>query len=94
MSLNKEERFVTGQELRKNFEISNMTIEQLAQRTNLTTTKVEHILEMHLTGDIMDFIHQVWTIRNVMNEVITSNGDIPEPYSYLAEEKEEYWFLK
>ena len=79
MSLNKEQRRITAEELQAHFEAST-----LAMKAPLGI----------FSHQLQRFIHLVWDVRNVINDNIKENGQTPEPYTYLKGEKEDYWFLR
>ncbi|PCF84976.1 DUF2316 family protein [Staphylococcus intermedius] len=99
MSLNKAQRRVTSEELKAHFAQSTLTIAQIADKMHISEKQVENILNMDapsrlLGGGLNTFIHQVWDLRDHINDNIKANGDIPAEYTYLKGEKEDYWFLQ
>ena len=90
MSLNKEQRRITAEELQAHFEASTLSVQMI---------DVEKALAMKaplgiFSHQLQRFIHLVWDVRNVINDNIKENGQTPEPYTYLKGEKEDYWFLR
>lgn len=99
MSLNKEQRRITSEELKAHFETSTLSMENIAQEMNISVEQVEKVLSMDAPNGffgnkLQTFIHLVWDIRDLINENIKQNGDMPKEYSYLKGEKEDYWFLQ
>lgn len=98
MSLNKEQRRITAEELQAHFEASTLSVQMIAEKLNVTTEDVEKALAKAPLGifshQLQRFIHLVWDVRNVINDNIKENGQTPEPYTYLKGEKEDYWFLR
>lgn len=99
MSLNKEQRRITSEELKAHFETSTLSMENIAQEMNISVEQVEKVLNMDAPNGffgnkLQTFIHLVWDIRDLINENIKQNGDMPKEYSYLKGEKEDYWFLQ
>ncbi|HAR7072987.1 TPA: DUF2316 family protein [Staphylococcus aureus] len=99
MSLNKEQRRITAEELQAHFEESTLSVQMIAEKLNVTTEDVEKVLFMKaplgiFSHQLQQFIHLVWDVRNVINDNIKENGQMPEPYTYLKGEKEDYWFLR
>lgn len=99
MSLNKEQRRITSEELKAHFETSTLSMENIAQEMNISVEQVEKVLNMDepngfFGNKLQTFIHLVWDIRDLINENIKQNGDMPKEYSYLKGEKEDYWFLQ
>lgn len=99
MSLNKEQRRITSEELKAHFETSTLSMENIAQEINISVEQVEKVLNMDAPNGffgnkLQTFIHLVWDIRDLINENIKQNGDMPKEYSYLKGEKEDYWFLQ
>ena len=99
MSLNIEQRRITSEELKAHFETSTLSMENIAQEMNISVEQVEKVLNMDAPNGffgnkLQTFIHLVWDIRDLINENIKQNGDMPKEYSYLKGEKEDYWFLQ
>ncbi|MCO4456095.1 hypothetical protein AXE89_03505 [Staphylococcus aureus] len=99
MSLNKEQRRITAEELQANFEESTLSVQMIAEKLNVTTEDVEKVFAMKtplgiFSHQLQRFIHLVWDVRNVINDDIKESGQTPEPYTYLKGEKEDYWFLR
>lgn len=99
MSLNKEQRRITAEELQSHFQQSTLTIEEIAKALNITSDEVDHVLHMKapnglFSNQLQRFIHLVWDVRDVINDNIRQQGSEPEEYSYLKGEKEDYWFLR
>lgn len=99
MSLNKERRRITAEELQAHFEESTLSVQMIAEKLNVTTEDVEKALAMKaplgiFSHQLQRFIHLVWDVRNVINDNIKENGQTPESYTYLKGGKEEYWFLR
>ncbi|HCU8185610.1 TPA: DUF2316 family protein [Staphylococcus aureus] len=110
MSLNKEQRRITAEELQAHFEASTLSVQMIAEKLNVTTEDVEKVLAMTaedvekvlamtaplgiFSHQLQRFIHLVWDVRDVINDNIKGNGQTPEPYTYLKGEKEDYWFLR
>ena len=92
MSLNKEQRRITAEELQAHFEASTLSVQMIAEKLNVTTEDVEKALAMKaplgiFSHQLQRFIHLVWDVRNVINDNIKENGQTPEPYTYLKGEK-------
>ncbi|HCW7451640.1 TPA: DUF2316 family protein [Staphylococcus aureus] len=99
MSLNKEQRRITAEELQAHFEEFTLSVQMIAGKLNVTTEDVEKALAMKaplgiFSHQLQRFIHLVWDVRDVINDNIKENGQTPEPYTYLKGEKEDYWFLR
>lgn len=99
MSLNKEQRRITGEELREHFNQSTLSIEDISKKMSISVEEVEKVLNMNspngLFGNrLQRFIHLVWDIRDMINSNIKDNGETPTEYTYLKGEKEDYWFLQ
>lgn len=99
MSLNKEQRRVTSEELKAHFHESTLSLENIAEEMNISVEDVEKVLNMDAPNGffgnkLQQFIHLVWDIRDLINKDIKINGDTPKEYTYLKGEKEDYWFLQ
>ena len=99
MSLNKEQRRITSEELKAHFETSTLSMENIAQEMNISVEQVEKVLNMNAPSgffgnQLQRFIHRVWDVRDIINSNIKENGLTPEEYTYLKGEKEDYWFLQ
>ncbi|BBD87258.1 DUF2316 domain-containing protein [Staphylococcus argenteus] len=99
LSLNKEQRRTTQEELEAHFKVSTLTVQDIAIKLDTTPDKVEKALQMKaplgvFSNQLQSFIHLVWDVRDVINNNIEENGQTPEPYTYLKGEKEDYWFLR
>ncbi|BGE81475.1 DUF2316 family protein [Staphylococcus petrasii] len=99
MSLNKEQRRVTSEELKAHFHESTLSLENIAEEMNISVEDVEKVLNMDAPNGffgnkLQKFIHLVWDIRDLINNDIKMNGDTPKEYTYLKGEKEDYWFLQ
>ncbi len=99
LSLNKEQRRITQEELEAHFKVSTLTVQDIAIKLDTTPDKVEKALQMKAPlgvfgNQLQSFIHLVWDVRDVINNNIEENGQTPEPYTYLKGEKEDYWFLR
>ncbi|MBZ8174831.1 DUF2316 family protein [Staphylococcus delphini] len=99
MSLNRAQRRTTSEELKAHFAQSTLTTAQLADMMAISEKQVEKVLNMEapsrlLGGNLTPLIHQVWDLRDHMNNHIRANGDTPAEYTYLKGEKEDYWFLR
>nr|WP_256097414.1 DUF2316 family protein [Staphylococcus aureus] len=90
---------MTAEELQAHFEESNLSVQMIAEKLNVTSEDVEKVLSMKaplgiFSHQLQRFIHLVWDVRDVINDNIKGNGQTPEPYTYLKCEKEDYWFLR
>lgn len=99
LSLNKEQRRITQEELEAHFKASTLTVHDIATKLDIKTDKVEKVLQMKepmgvFGNQLQSFIHLVWDVRDVINNNIKENGQTPEPYTYLKGEKGDYWFLR
>ncbi|MCI2774311.1 Uncharacterized protein conserved in bacteria [Staphylococcus petrasii] len=99
MSLNKEQRRVTSEELKAHFHESTLSLENIAEEMNISVEDVEKVLNMDAPNGffgnkLQKFIHLVWDIRDLINNDIKMNGATPKEYTYLKGEKEDYWFLQ
>lgn len=78
--LTQDEKKRTGQELRKNYEISELTPEQIQMDLGISKRELTAILNIeHCTADPTN----VWRVRDYMEEKINENGKVPFPYSKL-----------
>ncbi|ANZ32435.1 DUF2316 family protein [Staphylococcus carnosus] len=97
MSLNKEQRAITRDEMQAHFEKSTLSKTDLADALDVSVEDINHVLEMkapRFGSKLQGFIHLVWDVRDEINQNIRSHGKEPEPYTYLKGEKEDYWFLQ
>lgn len=99
MSLNREQRRITSEELKAHFHESKLTIDDIADEMNISTKEVKHVLDMKapnglLNNQLQRFIHLVWDVRDLINRQIRELGREPEEYTFLKGEKEDYWFLQ
>ncbi|PTK08889.1 DUF2316 family protein [Mammaliicoccus sciuri] len=99
MSLNKEQRKVTSEELIEHFKASHLTEEAIAEGLNVTPKDIHKALNMEapnglLRNRLMDFIHLVWDVRDFINKEIKAQGNEPIEYTYLKGNKEDYSFLQ
>lgn len=99
MSLNKEQRQITAKELQEHFDETTLSLKNIADELNISINDVSHVLQMKapnkLFGNhLQQFIHLVWDVRDIMNENIWHTGKSPKEYTYLKDEKEDYWFLQ
>ncbi len=73
MSLNKEQRRITAEELQAHFEASTLSVQMIAEKLNVTTEDVEKVLAMTAPLGIFShqlqlFIHFVCVLRYVIND--------------------------
>ncbi|PTJ75670.1 DUF2316 family protein [Staphylococcus kloosii] len=99
MTLDKEQRRITSEELIAHFEQSSLTEEDLAHQLNISVKQVEKVLNMDASNGffadkLQTFIHLVWDIRDAIDNDIRDHGEVPSGYTYLQGEKEDYWFLQ
>ncbi|MBN4908483.1 DUF2316 family protein [Staphylococcus sp. EG-SA-13] len=99
MSLNKEQRKVTSEELIEHFKASHLTEEAIAEGLNVTPKDIHKVLNMEapnglMRNRLMDFIHLVWDVRDFINKEIKAQGNEPIEYTYLKGNKEDYSFLQ
>lgn len=99
MSLNKEQRKVTSEELIEHFKASHLSEETIAEGLNVTTKDIHKALKMDapnglMRNRLMDFIHLVWDVRDFINKEIKAQGNEPIEYTYLKGNKEDYSFLQ
>ena len=99
MSLNKEQRKVTSEELIEHFKASHLTEEAIAEGLNVTPKDIHKALNMEapnglMRNRLMDFIHLVWDVRDFINKEIKAQGNEPIEYTYLKGNKEDYSFLQ
>ncbi|MCJ0934127.1 DUF2316 family protein [Mammaliicoccus sciuri] len=99
MSLNKEQRKVTSQELIEHFKASQLSEEIIADALNVTPKDIHKALNMEapnglMRNRLMDFIHLVWDVRDYINKEIKAQGNEPIEYTYLKGNKEDYSFLQ
>ncbi|RRK11206.1 DUF2316 family protein [Lactiplantibacillus garii] len=88
MSLTKTEQVSTQQELRANYELSGLTLDQVADDLQTTPTHVEDVMELNVLH-----IEEPWILRNYLNTQIQEQGERPLPYTRLTGAPSEYWFL-
>lgn len=88
MSLTKTEQSATRQELRTNFELSGLSLEQVAAALQTTPAHVSDVMDLNVRH-----IEEPWILRNYLDQVIQDQGTTPEPYSRLVGEPSDYWFL-
>ncbi|RZI01311.1 DUF2316 family protein [Staphylococcus condimenti] len=96
MSLNKEQRAITRDELQAHFDKSSLSKTDLADALDVSVKDINLVLDMKAPkfgSKLQNFIHLVWDVRDEINYNIRSHGKEPEPYTYLKGEKEDYWFL-
>ena len=97
MSLNKEQRAITSEELKAHFEKSTLSKADLADALDVSVEDIDHVLAMKAPkfgAKLQRFIHLVWDVRDEINHDIRKHGKEPAPYTYLKGEKEDYWFLQ
>jgi len=88
MSLTDEERAATIKEFHANLKISELTFSQIADALDTTAGVIEDVLNLKVKKT-----EDPWILRNyLMKEIIDSNKD-PVPFTALAGDYHDYWFL-
>ncbi|MGV8083811.1 MAG: DUF2316 family protein [Coriobacteriia bacterium] len=83
MSLTNEQRETTSRELRANFELSRLSLEQLESDLGLTAEQLDAALAV---SPETQGVH-VWKLRDYLQEKIEEQGKEPIPYSVLKENR-------
>ncbi|RZI04882.1 DUF2316 family protein, partial [Staphylococcus condimenti] len=86
MSLNKEQRAITRDELQAHFDKSSLSKTDLADALDVSVKDINLVLDMKAPkfgSKLQNFIHLVWDVRDEINYNIRSHGKEPEPYTYL-----------
>ncbi len=91
MSLDDGERRRTGEELRRNRELSGLTEAEIAADLGLAPEEVRGILAMTGVADPAD----VWLLRDYLEQAVRDAGKEPLPFTVLTERdrpRAERWF--
>lgn len=91
MSLNRFQKKQNSRELNANFELSGLTLEELADRTGFSTDRLEAALSVVRAYDPAD----CWLVRDVLEQAVIDAGKTPVPFTVLSEDKRssaEMWF--
>ena len=73
MSLNRFQKKQNSRELNANFELSGLTLEELADRTGFSTDRLEAALSVVRTYDPAD----CWLVRDVLEQAVIDAGKPP-----------------
>lgn len=88
MSLTRQQEIATRDELKRNFELANIPLNQIASDLDSTPEHVQDVLELDA-----DRIEEPWILKAYLDEKIITNGGQPLPYSALVGDPKRYWFL-
>ncbi|APX71765.1 DUF2316 family protein [Companilactobacillus allii] len=88
MSLTNEQRVSTVREFHENLEISGLTFTQMADDLGTTAKVIEDILNLNV-----EKIEDPWILRNYLIKKIISLNKEPVPFTALAGDYHDYWFL-
>ncbi|GEK29344.1 DUF2316 family protein [Furfurilactobacillus siliginis] len=88
MTLNPAQRAATQREFRANFQRAGLTVAQVAIDLGISEIKLEHMLNLtQLTYE------DVWILRNYVLDKVQAAGQVPVPFTALAGDWHQYWFL-
>ncbi|WP_413627379.1 DUF2316 family protein [Fructilactobacillus vespulae] len=88
MSLNRKEQINTKEELKANFDLSELTMDEIAG--DLGTTK-QHLADVFALNSKR--IEEPWILRDYLNDKIIKSGKKPIPYTKLVGSPANYFFL-
>ncbi len=80
MTLNRREQAATREELATNLERARVTRAGVSSGLGMTTLRVDSAFNVASAPP-----EDVWLIRDFLDHVIRSQGEIPRPYSSLSE---------
>ena len=86
--MNVLEQKQTKYELRENFELTDLTLKDIAEQIGATPEYVEQLFELRSHR-----IEDPWILRNVILNRLEQLGIEPIPFSKLAGDWHDYWFL-
>lgn len=88
MSLNKEEKINTINELHANFELLNQSSSKIATKLNTTEGKINQILDLKI-----DQLEDPWILLTFMNEELIKESKTPIKYTKLSGDYHKLFFL-
>ncbi|EHO50478.1 DUF2316 family protein [Lentilactobacillus kisonensis] len=88
MSLTPQQEDATRNELKQNFELANVTLDQVAADLSATSEHVQNVMQLDA-----DRIEEPWILKAYFDSQIIKAGGQPIPYSALVGNPEHYWFL-
>ncbi|MBV7391453.1 MULTISPECIES: DUF2316 family protein [Enterococcus] len=87
MSLNQTEQQQTIDDLKRNFTLSGLTLEQVANDLMTTPARIENILNLKIES-----IEEPWILRNYLTEKLAEIGKKAE-FTVLVGDYHRLWFL-
>ena len=81
MSLNAEERRRTSAELRRNLELSGLSVAEAASDLDFTAARLESTLSVDYASDPVD----VWQLRDYPDQAVRDAGGTPIAFTVLTE---------
>lgn len=88
MSLNKQEKINTINELNANFKLLNQSTSEVAKKLNTTEDKINDILNLKTKN-----IEDPWILLTFMNEELAKENKTPVSYSKLSGDYNQLFFL-
>ncbi|MBC1722688.1 DUF2316 family protein [Listeria seeligeri] len=88
MSLTKDQKIATKQELAENLALTNLTIAEVAAELNTSEAKIERILNLKQNS-----LNDGWIFRNYLLKKVAEKGLEQVPFTALGGDYHDYWFL-
>ncbi|AHI55369.1 DUF2316 family protein [Listeria ivanovii] len=88
MSLIKEQKIATKQELADNLTLTGLTTSEVAAELNTSEAKIERILNLKQNS-----LNDGWIFRNYLLKKVAEKGLTPVPFTAIGGDYHDYWFL-
>ncbi|WP_010621905.1 DUF2316 family protein [Paucilactobacillus suebicus] len=88
MSLTHQQTIDTKNELKQNFELSGLSVNDLASALGTTTATIERTMNLDA-----NHIEDPWIIKNYLEKKIVADGNRPVKFTALVGDYHQYWFL-
>lgn len=88
MSLTLQQMNNTRAELKQNFELIDLSKQQIADDLNISLVKLDHIFTLTQRS-----LNDPWILRNYLLQKVKEEGQTPVPFTALSGDWHHYWFL-
>ncbi|KRO00772.1 DUF2316 family protein [Companilactobacillus kimchiensis] len=88
MSLNAQQMRDTRYELKKNFELTGLSKEQVASDLGISVVKLNRIFELEQNS-----LNDPFILRDYLLEKVTENDKTPVTFTAMGGDIHKYWFL-
>ncbi|MBO1308083.1 DUF2316 family protein [Enterococcus sp. 669A] len=88
MSLTPQQMQDTIQEFQENLALSGLSVEEIARDLHTTDEKIQRILHLQQRA-----LEDPWIVKEYLTEKIEAVGKMPVPFTALAGDYHQYWFL-